>query len=136
LYILKNYASLFSILGALTSNPIFRLKKTWEGLSYKYLEKYEEVSKLTNFESNSKSYRIELKKNVGVNCIPHISVYLSDLSLIIETTPDFLSSGLINFQKRRYIYEVKIFFKKKVIKNIKSFQKSKYEILVKTKFDK
>jgi hypothetical protein len=92
-------------------------------LSQKYKDIFEEIHKLAEFDGNFKNLRSELKKNSNTPCVPHIGIYLSDLMKIEENNKDLINdSSLINFQKSRLLYDV--------IKNLKSYQNKKYEIIV------
>jgi son of sevenless-like protein len=84
LYNLKNYSSLFSIFGAITMTSVFRLKKTFDLLSQKYQIIIEDIRKISEFDSNYKKLRNELKQNNNVSCIPHIGIFLGKFCLKIR----------------------------------------------------
>jgi son of sevenless-like protein len=80
-YEMKNFNTLFEIMMALVSQPIYRLKQTWEGIGRTDREKYIKYDSITNFAGNRRAYREELKLvNLGKEpCLPYIGVHLTDL---------------------------------------------------------
>jgi hypothetical protein len=52
--------------------------------------------------------------------IPYLGMYLSDLTFIEESTPNFTTDGLLNFSKMRMLAHV--------IREIRQFQQTPYKI--------
>lgn len=86
LYLLGNLNGVVTILLALQSRKIMRLRKVWELLSPKSLANFEQLGTLTAPERNFSAYRREQKALLGAGkpCIPYIGLFLSDLTLIDE----------------------------------------------------
>jgi len=96
---------------------IYRLKFTKERAS-SHIEKYDELQALMNSENGYKNYRSEII-NCIPPCIPHIGVFLQDLTFIEDGNPDMVDL-LINFHKRRMVY--------KSILTMNQFQQSPYNL--------
>ena len=95
---LNNFNSLFAIYCGLTANPIHRLKKTQVGVGTKYQKKFQEYVELFRGDKNSRNFRRVLQMSL-TPCIPHLGIFLSDLTFTEDGNPDLLD-GKINFQKR------------------------------------
>lgn len=78
-----------TIMLALQSRKILRLRKVWEMLSPKSLATFEELGVLTTPERNFSTYRREQKALLAAErpCIPYIGLFLSDLTLLDEGNP-------------------------------------------------
>jgi hypothetical protein len=57
---LNNFFSTFSLISGLNLTPVQRLKKTWEGLSDKTKQIWEEVEKISDPSKNMKNFRDKL----------------------------------------------------------------------------
>jgi hypothetical protein len=119
---LNNFSGLMSIFGGLTINAVFRLKKTWGQLSHNYKEIFDEIFKVAEFDNNFKKLRTEIKNNSNEPVVPYIGIFLSDLLKIEENSDFFKDKKIINFQKRRLLYDIII--------SLKSLQKKKYDLTV------
>lgn len=82
-YELHNYNSLMTIISALQSVNIMRLRKTWEGLNARYLATFQKLKSLLSMEKNYTNYRAELRAN-QVPCIPYLGLFLTDLTFVGE----------------------------------------------------
>jgi len=71
-------------------------------------------------DSNSKKYREELHK-CSPPLVPHIGVYLSDLTFIEEGNLDTLANGQVNFVKRRMLANV--------IQELGQYQQTPYNLI-------
>eukprot|EP01129_Flabellula_baltica_P011800 TRINITY_DN5223_c0_g1_i2.p1 TRINITY_DN5223_c0_g1~~TRINITY_DN5223_c0_g1_i2.p1 ORF type:complete len:502 (-),score=95.97 TRINITY_DN5223_c0_g1_i2:91-1596(-) len=102
LFELKNYNSTASIIASLKNASIHRLKKT--KARCKHLDTLKDLdSKLTPFDGYA-VYK-ELIKHSAPPCIPHVGIYLTDLTYMNEAE-DIIENRLINFGKLRKIYEI------------------------------
>lgn len=82
-YELRNFNSLMTIISALQSVNIARLKKTWELLSPRYLQIFVDLKSLMNMEKNYGNYRAMLRKN-EIPTLPYLGLYLTDLTFVME----------------------------------------------------
>ncbi|KAI3646208.1 hypothetical protein MP228_009136 [Amoeboaphelidium protococcarum] len=119
---LNNFASRESILAALNSTPIYRLRKTWAELSSKYQMKFETLCSHMDRENNFQKYRNALKE-LNAPCIPFLGRYLTDITFIKQGNPDYFSNkNLINFDKYRKLAAI--------IQEIDRFQLDSYKFVV------
>ncbi|KAI9344902.1 ras guanine nucleotide exchange factor domain-containing protein [Obelidium mucronatum] len=107
---LKNYATLFSIVEALDSSPIHRLKKTWSLVDKQAKSMFENLKEITDMSNAYSNYRKELQTSAA-SCLPWLKLVLADLSDIHNQNPDKLeqpdkSTVLVNFSKHAKIAEV------------------------------
>ncbi|KAG2386781.1 hypothetical protein C9374_002525 [Naegleria lovaniensis] len=116
---LNNFNTLKGIMMALNSNSVFRLKKSWELVTEKKRQQFEELSKLVSHESNFKALR-ECMKHTHLPSLPYIGVFLSDLTFCEEGNCDMKDGTKINFFKRRQLASV--------IKKIQKYQKTPYNL--------
>ncbi|XP_047454246.1 ral guanine nucleotide dissociation stimulator-like 2 isoform X2 [Mugil cephalus] len=122
----KNFSSLYAIVSALQSNPIHRLRKTWQDTDREALRRYEELSNIFSDKDNYSQSRELLKEegtskfanldsrlnNRHVNrsnaqgTVPYLGIFLTDLTMLDTAVKDRLDNGYINFDKRRREFEV------------------------------
>ncbi|XP_067830193.1 ral guanine nucleotide dissociation stimulator-like isoform X2 [Heptranchias perlo] len=144
---LKNFSSLYAIISALQSNPLHRLKKTWEEIPREVLRSYEDLSEIFSDKNNySQSRELLIKEgtskfatldkkhpkrpkdhkvpNVVQGTVPYLGTFLTDLVMLDTAVKDYVENGLINFDKRRKEFEIiaQIKLLQKACKNY-SFQK-------------
>lgn len=101
LHLYRNFNSLMTIISALQSVNIVRLKRTWELLSPRYHQIYSALRQLMSMEKNYGSYRAILRQN-EVPTIPFLGLYLTDLTFVNEgnSTHRVLSNKMvINFDR-------------------------------------
>lgn len=128
LYNLNNFSAMTSIISALSSSPVFRLRKTWALVSADYKEKFSKFSKVMDSNKNFNTYR-ELFNTVKLRkpALPFFGVYLSDLIFTQMGNSDLvkvsrINETLINFSKRAKL--------QLIIKEIKDLQRFSFnEIL-------
>uniref|UniRef100_A0A3Q1FHQ2 Ral guanine nucleotide dissociation stimulator-like 2 n=1 Tax=Acanthochromis polyacanthus TaxID=80966 RepID=A0A3Q1FHQ2_9TELE len=122
----KNFSSLYAIISALQSNPIHRLRKTWQDTDREALRRYEELSEIFSDKDNYSQSR-ELLKEEGTSkfanldnrlnnrhlnrsnaqgTVPYLGIFLTDLTMLDTAVKDRLDNGYINFDKRRREFEV------------------------------
>lgn len=114
LRVLKNFSSLKAIVSGLQSNPIYRLRRTWEALEREKLEVYEELAAIFSQDNNEETHRdvlmregtakyavtaretdrhlnkVLLKQNMSTShgTIPYLGIFLFDLTMIHTAIPD------------------------------------------------
>jgi len=115
---LQNFHGVMSVLSALQSSPLFRLKKMWLAASKK-TDILESTAKLMSPQKSCKEYR-EVLGNCSPPLLPYIGVYLTDLTFIEDGNPN-LKGGLINFQKHRMCAEV--------LRQIRLYQQTPYNLV-------
>ncbi|XP_076869060.1 ral guanine nucleotide dissociation stimulator-like 2 isoform X1 [Brachyhypopomus gauderio] len=121
----KNFSSLYSIVSALQSNPIHRLRKTWQETDREAVKRYEELAYIFSEKDNYSQSR-ELLKEEGTSksanadpkinnrrhtssaqgTVPYLGIFLTDLTMLDAAVKDRLENGYINFDKRRREFEV------------------------------
>ncbi|XP_034384458.1 ral guanine nucleotide dissociation stimulator-like 2 isoform X2 [Cyclopterus lumpus] len=122
----KNFSSLYAIVSALQSNPIHRLRKTWQDTDREAVRRYEELSEIFSDKDNYSQSR-ELLKEEGTSkfanldnrlnskllnrshaqgTVPYMGIFLTDLTMLDTAVKDRLDNGYINFDKRRREFEV------------------------------
>ena len=96
-----------SIISALNSNPIHRLKRTWGRVPRKPMQTFDELNKVMHSTRNYSIYREKIH-TASLPCLPFLGVHLSDLSFIEDGNPNMLrnNENLINFSKRMKTAEV------------------------------
>ncbi|KAF7661424.1 hypothetical protein LDENG_00260270 [Lucifuga dentata] len=121
----KNFSSLYAIVSALQSNPIHRLRRTWQETDREAMRRYEELSEIFSDKDNYSQSR-ELLKEEGTakfanfdnkmnrrltgsstqGTVPYLGIFLTDLTMLDTAVKDRLDNGYINFDKRRREFEV------------------------------
>ncbi|XP_034030165.1 ral guanine nucleotide dissociation stimulator-like 2 [Thalassophryne amazonica] len=122
----KNFSSLYAIVSALQSNPIHRLRRTWQDTDREAVKRYEELSKIFSDKDNYSQSRELLKeegtskfanldnklnirhpnKSCAQGTVPYLGIFLTDLTMLDTAVKDRLDNGYINFDKRRREFEV------------------------------
>ncbi|KUJ09916.1 cell division control protein-like protein Cdc25 [Mollisia scopiformis] len=117
---LNNYSTLTSIISALGTAPIHRLKRTWDQVPAKTTAVLESMRRLMGSTKNFGEYRESLHL-ANPPCIPFFGVYLTDLTFIEDGIPSIIKkSALINFAKRAKTAEV--------IRDIQQYQNVPYPL--------
>lgn len=120
-YCLKfnNFSSMTAIISALFSSTIHRMKKTWDYVTPKMVEKLDRMNRLMNSSRNFNEYR-DMLSIVEPPAVPFFGVYLTDLTFVEDGNPDYLQAeqGIINFAKRMKAADI--------IENIRQFQSKPY----------
>ncbi|KNC52088.1 uncharacterized protein AMSG_00916 [Thecamonas trahens ATCC 50062] len=97
---INNFNGVMEILAGLQLTPIFRLKRTWAGVSPRNMSKFNELAAEMNRDLNYKAPRAALA-TANPPCIPYLGIFLTDLTFVEDGNSDLTPSGLINFDKRR-----------------------------------
>ncbi|KAL3423346.1 RasGEF domain-containing protein [Phlyctema vagabunda] len=117
---MNNYSTLTSIISALGTAPIHRLKRTWDQVPAKTLAVLESMRRLMGSTKNFGEYRESLHL-ANPPCIPFFGVYLTDLTFIEDGIPSIIKkTTLINFAKRAKTAEV--------IRDIEQYQNVPYPL--------
>jgi len=120
-YSLNNFNTVMSILAGFNSSPIHRLKRTWELLSSKMTQIFDNLERVINPQKNYAQYRENLH-SVNPPCVPFLGVYLTDLTFIEDGNTNVLKKNnqLINFSKQTKTAEV--------IREIQQYQNQPYNL--------
>ncbi|XP_031432939.1 ral guanine nucleotide dissociation stimulator-like 2 isoform X2 [Clupea harengus] len=114
----KNFSSLYAIVSALQSNPLHRLRRTWQETDREAVKRYEELSSIFSEQDNYSQSRELLKeegtskfanldsKSSAQGTVPYLGIFLTDLTMLDTAVKDKLENGYINFDKRRREFEV------------------------------
>ncbi|KAL7896090.1 ras guanine nucleotide exchange factor domain-containing protein [Trichoderma sp. SZMC 28014] len=117
---LNNFSTLTSIISALGTAPIARLKRTWDQVPQRTLAVLETMRRLMASTKNFGEYR-EALHVANPPCIPFFGVYLTDLTFIEDGIPSVIKkTNLINFAKRAKTAEV--------IRDIQQYQNVGYSL--------
>ncbi|KAL2200924.1 ras guanine nucleotide exchange factor domain-containing protein [Corynascus similis CBS 632.67] len=117
---LNNFSTLTSIISALGTAPIARLKRTWDQVPARVNSTLETMRKLMGSTKNFGEYR-ETLHAANPPCIPFFGVYLTDLTFIEDGIPSVIKkTNLINFAKRAKTAEV--------IRDIQQYQNVAYSL--------
>ncbi|KAG7283365.1 hypothetical protein CRUP_000891, partial [Coryphaenoides rupestris] len=122
----KNFSSLYAIVSALRSNPLHRLRRTWQETDREAVRRYEELSEIFSDKDNYAQSRVLLKGEgtakfanhdnrsnnrrhivaTAQGTVPYLGIFLTDLTMLDTAVKDNLENGYINFDKRRREFEV------------------------------
>ncbi|KAI1154971.1 ras guanine nucleotide exchange factor domain-containing protein [Nemania diffusa] len=117
---LNNFSSLTSIISALGTAPIARLKRTWDQVPARTNTVLESMRRLMASTKNFGEYR-EALHIANPPCIPFFGVYLTDLTFIEDGIPSIMKkTNMINFAKRAKTAEV--------IRDIQQYQNAPYSL--------
>jgi RasGEF domain len=95
----SNFFSVFAIYAGLSLAPVQRLHKTWEGISAKTKQIYDEVEKFCDPSRNMKAYR-DVLAACHPPILPFLPIYMKDLTFMNDGNPS-LFKNMINFDKLR-----------------------------------
>ncbi|KAH7354077.1 ras guanine nucleotide exchange factor domain-containing protein [Plectosphaerella cucumerina] len=117
---LNNFSTLTSIISALGTAPIARLKRTWDQVPQRTNAVLENMRRLMASTKNFGEYR-EALHAANPPCIPFFGVYLTDLTFIEDGIPSIIKkTNLINMAKRSKTAEV--------IRDIQQYQAVGYSL--------
>lgn len=118
---LNNFSTMTAILSGLNSAPVYRLKRTWDAVSQRYVIMLNNLQQLMQTSKNFHDYRALLHK-LKPPCVPFLGLYLTDLTFIEDGNPDRLRADdrLINFAKRQKTADV--------IREIMIYQSTPYNL--------
>jgi len=125
LYELNNFNGVFSITAGLGLSSIYRLKKTWTGVSEEFIKTYDKFKALMSNKNSFETVRNRIKQ-VKPPCIPYIGLYLTDLTFIEDGNPKFIKVNE-NTEKEKKLVN---FFRSQcfagVIRDMQTYQKERY----------
>ncbi|KAB5570826.1 ras guanine nucleotide exchange factor domain-containing protein [Coniochaeta sp. 2T2.1] len=117
---LNNFSTLTSIISALATAPISRLKRTWDQVPQRVHGTLENMRTLMASTKNFGEYRDALHA-ANPPCIPFFGVYLTDLTFIEDGIPSVIKkTNMINFAKRAKTADV--------IRDIQQYQNVAYSL--------
>ncbi|KAI0244492.1 hypothetical protein L0F63_001103 [Massospora cicadina] len=107
---LRNYGTLVSIVSALQTSAVIRLRQTWKLVPEKHMLTMERLHELTNHARNYQALRKHLRV-ATTPCIPFLGIYLTDLTFADEGNPTYRTSSqgsapIINFSKCQRIARI------------------------------
>jgi hypothetical protein len=119
LFQMNNFNCLMSLLAAFSVAPVYRLRRTWDLLNGKTLERYEYYKKVMDSTKNFSAYR-EILHSVNPPCVPFLGVYLTDLTFNEDGNNDYMvkNPNFINYSKQAKTAEI--------INEIQQYQNSPY----------
>lgn len=130
---IKNFNGVFEVVGALEHSSIFRLKKTWEGVTGKResAAMYARLKEVTSTDRNREAYRMALIAEPGQPVLPFLGQILTDLTFLDQgnqnllgttaSTADLLGDAeLINFSKHQRFADI--------VTKVKAYQGIRYEL--------
>jgi len=121
LYRLHNFAGLMAVFVGITQFPVSRMTRTWDGLSFDDLDKWEKLSNLCTPLANFKNLRYT-HEFCDPPSVKTPAIFLKDLTYIEE------SSSTIEENNRVYWNLQKIQQLGKLIENIHAAQNISYQI--------
>eukprot|EP01130_Rhizamoeba_saxonica_P016653 TRINITY_DN7742_c0_g1_i1.p1 TRINITY_DN7742_c0_g1~~TRINITY_DN7742_c0_g1_i1.p1 ORF type:complete len:633 (+),score=117.87 TRINITY_DN7742_c0_g1_i1:97-1995(+) len=134
LHNLGNFCSAVAIGSGLSRASCYRLHHTIDGLSSSKLQKWDQLKFIMNTDGSHKNYREVLNSHLPP-CIPHIGIFLTDLTFIEDGNDDMIEDYYINFKKRTMIHDVirevcdfqQVGFNLLKVENISEWLKSQFE---------
>eukprot|EP00049_Salpingoeca_infusionum_P006272 m.104304 g.104304 ORF g.104304 m.104304 type:complete len:1404 (+) comp13258_c0_seq3:837-5048(+) len=95
---LNNFFSVFTIVGALSTTKVSKLKEAWELVSRDAKKLLARLETLTSTDRNMKNYRAAAKKCSHKTCLPFLPIVTKDLRFMGDGLEKRVE-GLINFQR-------------------------------------
>jgi hypothetical protein len=96
-----------AVLSGLCSPSVERLTFSFSTVPEKELDRFKEIKSMFEPQKNYSKLRNVLSTLVddSIVVVPYLGCYMTDIVFILEGNPDYLDEGLINWKKRRLLYE-------------------------------
>jgi son of sevenless-like protein len=91
---MNNFHGCLAVISGLSRCHVTRMKKSWELISTKECNLFEQLGEFTSMVKNYSTMRVHLK-TVTPPLIPYLGIYLSDLLFSNEGNPDELDGILL-----------------------------------------
>jgi len=116
---LNNFSGCIAILSGLNNAAVYRLNKTKEVLKEKYKIKFDALIPLVDTTKSHRNYREAIRQAVPP-VLPHLGVFLTDLTFINDGNKDVVNGKMINFKKHQMVFDV--------ITQVRQFQLENYNL--------
>jgi len=106
---LHNFHTMFAIVAALQSHPVFRLKELKGVLDTYHQRMLDQILKITSSDDNYKAYRPMYKRclEAPVPCLPHLALAFKDLFLYEEISAYERQHNVVDFYRiQRVAHEI------------------------------
>ncbi|KAJ3442447.1 ras guanine nucleotide exchange factor a [Anaeramoeba flamelloides] len=103
---MNNYDSLMATIVACTHPAVKRLKNTLKEVPKNIFKYFNEFKSILKYDSGFKEYKQMIESKIPP-LVPYLIVFLTEISYISNNFPDKID-GLINFSKRKLLYNVVI----------------------------
>eukprot|EP01104_Vermistella_antarctica_P018544 TRINITY_DN6909_c0_g1_i1.p1 TRINITY_DN6909_c0_g1~~TRINITY_DN6909_c0_g1_i1.p1 ORF type:complete len:1360 (-),score=297.12 TRINITY_DN6909_c0_g1_i1:29-4108(-) len=98
---INSFGMAVALAKGLQSPSVVRLKQTWNALRTKEKRLWADCESSLSSNDDYKALRTHMCNKVLPPCVPYLGLMLKDISAVQAKTPDNLSNGIINFEKRR-----------------------------------